>query len=200
MKTFLKLIGVIILLGVVAILVAGFFIPKEYHFEKSITIKAPKEIIWNNISTFSNFEKWDPWHSKDTLMQRTISGTDGTPGATYAWKGNSDVGSGTQTYLEIIPYNHVNIDLEFKEPFESKALVKYTLEPQGDAYKLTWGFDTKFSYPMNAVLNLFMDMDDNLNADFLLGLTNLKRICESNTTYSASANVSANKDVYQVSF
>jgi hypothetical protein len=185
MKKFLKFIGIVILLAIVFVLVAGLFIKKEYHFERSVVINAPKEEIWKNISHFSNFEKWDPWLIHDPHMKRTISGTDGNPGAVYKWKGNKDVGSGSQTYVEIDPYNHIDIVLQFKEPFENNAFVKYTLTPEGRGYKVTWGFDTKFPYPMNAVTNLFLNMDKNLDKDFSSGLANLKKLCESNATYTA---------------
>jgi hypothetical protein len=186
MKRFLKFIGIVILLAVVFVLVAGLFISRNYHFERSITINTPKEEIWKNISLFSNFQKWDPWVAYDPQMKRTISGTDGTPGSTYSWTGNKKVGSGSQTFKELVPYDHIYIDLQFKEPMSSKALVKYTLKPEGSGYKVTWGFDARFPYPLNAVMNLFVNMDKTMDGDFSNGLTNLKKLCESNTTYTVS--------------
>ncbi|KAA5536264.1 SRPBCC family protein [Taibaiella lutea] len=183
MKRFFKLLGIIILLLVIIILVAGFFISPKFHFEKSIVINAPKEEVWKNISTFSNFEKWDPWSIQDPKIQKSISGTDGTPGATYSWIGNDDVGTGSQTFIEIAPFDHINIDLEFKEPFEKKAAVKYILLPDGNKTKITWSFDTEFSYPWNAVSSLFMNLDKRMDKDFSTGLANLKKLCESNVTY-----------------
>jgi len=186
MKTFLKFIGIVILLTIVFVLVAGLFIPQKYHFEKSITINTSKEEIWKNITLFSNYEKWEPWAAHDPKMQRTITGADGAPGATYSWHGNDKVGSGSQTFIELAPYDHVNIALQFKEPMQRNALVTYTLKPDGKGYKVTWAFDTKFHYPLNAVMNLFISMDKNLNNDFSTGLANLKKLCESNATYTAS--------------
>jgi hypothetical protein len=185
MKKFFKFLGIIIVLAIVFILVAGLFVSKDYHFERSITINAPRAIVWNNISQFSNFEKWDPWSAYDPNMQRTISGTDGTPGATYTWKGNKDVGSGSQTFKAFKPMEHVDIDMVFKEPFESKAQVFYHLQDEGNAIKLTWGFNSKFPYPMNAISKLFMDMDGYMDKDFTKGLNNLKKLCESTTTMTA---------------
>lgn len=187
MRKFFKLLGIIILLLIMIILIAGFFISPKYHFEKSIVINAPKEEIWKNISTFSNFEKWDPWSIQDPNIRKSISGTDGTPGATYSWTGNDDVGAGSQTFTEITPYDHININLEFKEPFEKKAAVKYTLLPESNGVKVTWSFDTEFGYPWNAVSSLFMNLDKRMNKDFSTGLANLKKLCESNVTYITSA-------------
>jgi hypothetical protein len=186
MKKFFKLFGIIILLLITIILVAGFFISPKFHFEKSTVINAPKEEVWKNISMFSNFEKWDPWSIQDPKIQKSISGTDGTPGATYSWNGNNDVGAGSQTFIEIAPFDHININLEFKKPFEKKAAVKYTLSSEGTRTRIIWSFDTEFSYPWNAVSSLFMNLDKEMDKDFSTGLANLKKLCESNVTYITS--------------
>ena len=184
MKKFFKFIGVVILLGVVFILVSGLFISKSYHFERSVNINASREEVWKNISRFSNFEKWDPWRVYDPQMKRSIEGTDGTPGAVYRWKGNKDVGSGSQEYKSLTPMEEIRIELIFKEPFESKADVFYNIEQETKGVKVTWGFDSKFPYPFNAVCYFFMDMDGNMDKDFSAGLANLKKLCESNASFT----------------
>jgi ABC-type antimicrobial peptide transport system permease subunit len=184
MKKFFKVLGIIIGLALVFILAAGLLMPREYHFERSITINAPKDVIWKNISMFSNFQKWDPWLVHDPKMKRTITGTDGTPGAVYSWEGNDDVGSGSQTYKSLQPMERVDIDLHFLKPFENRAAVFYLLQNEGNSVKVVWGFDTRFPYPMNA-LTMFMNMDENLDKDFSTGLANLKKLCESSGNMTA---------------
>ncbi|WP_118976172.1 SRPBCC family protein [Taibaiella koreensis] len=186
MKNFFRFLGIVVLLVITFILISGIFISRSYHFERSIVIHAPKEEVWQNISLFANIEKWHPWKAKDPHMTYSISGTDGTVGAVYSWKSNSAAGSGSQTFTRLQPYEHILIDLEFKEPFKSKAKAFYHLQPQGDAVKLTWGFDCKMPYPMNAVFYFFIDMDDRMDKDFSEGLANLKKLCESSTQMTAS--------------
>src|SRR6218665_3885616 len=166
MKKFFTFLGIVVVLGIVFILVAGLFIPQQYHFERNITIKAPKEEVWKNISLFANFEHWDPWKVHDPNMKRTISGVDGTPGATYTWVGNDDVGSGSQVYRKLVPYEYIGLELNFKEPFEKKAHIFYRLTQEGSGVKVTWGFDSRFPYPTNAITRLFFDMDDQMDQDF----------------------------------
>lgn len=185
MKKFFKILGIIVGLLIVFILTAGLFMPKEYHFERSITINAPREVVWKNISSFANFQKWDPWSVYDPHMKRTISGTDGAPGAVYRWEGNGDVGSGSQTYKALVPMERIDIDLHFLKPFESKAAVYYQLKTEANGVKVVWGFNTRFPYPMNTML-LFMDMDANMDKDFSSGLANLKKLCESSGKMTAS--------------
>lgn len=185
MKKFLKFLGVILLLAIAFIFISGLFVSRQYHFERSITIHAPQEEVWRNVSFFSNFEQWDPWKVQDTGMTRTITGTDGTVGATYTWKGNKNVGSGSQTLRSLDPMRHITVDLHFKEPFESKAVVSYHLEPSGKNTKITWSFDSKMPYPLNAITFFFIDMEDRMDKDFSAGLANLKKLCESSTARTA---------------
>jgi len=188
MKNFFRVLGIVVLLVVAFILISGIFISRAYHFERSTVIHAPKEEVWKNISLFANIEKWDPWKAKDPGMRRSISGTDGTPGAVYSWEGNDEVGSGSQTYTRLQPYEHIMIDIAFVKPFKNKAKAFYHLQQQGDAVRLTWGFDCKMPYPMNAISYFFIDMDGRMDKDFSTGLANLKKLCESNVQLTAQGN------------
>jgi hypothetical protein len=179
MKKVLKAIGVLLLLIIAFFLIAGLFVKKDYHFEKSIVINAPKEIIWQNVSRFGNFEKWNPYASYDPDMKSNIEGTDGTVGAVYKWKGNKDVGSGSQTITRLEPMQRVEIQLHFKTPFgEMKPEGYYTIQDDNTAQKVTWGFNSHSPYPFNA-LSIFFNMDKMMDKDFTQGLNNLKQLCES---------------------
>jgi len=180
MRTFLKILGILVLLLSAYVLIGGLLLPKSFHLEKSVSIKASKDVIWQNVSMFSNFRKWSPWNEYDPDMKVTITGTDGTPGAVYAWEGNKDVGSGTMTYTAVNPQNNVKIDLNFLKPFKSRAKVVLKLDDEPSSTKVTWAFDTEFAYPFNALVP-FMGMEKNLGNDFLKGMNNLKRLSESGT-------------------
>jgi hypothetical protein len=185
MKKFFTFIGIIALLVVLFILVSGLFLPRDYHFERSIVIQSSKEDVWKNVSLFSNFERWNPWQTKDPDMKQNISGIDGTPGAVYSWSGNKEVRTGTQTFKRLVPYEYIGISLDIKEPFHHQAAVSYRLEQVEHNVKFTWALDCSYSYPMNAVMYLFFDMDDDLDRDFSSGLANLKKLCENNRIMTA---------------
>src|SRR2546430_883129 len=107
MKKFLKVIGVIILLLVAFVLIAGLFVSKTYHMERDITINTSRDKVWNNVSTLHGIQKWNPWSEKDPNIQGTYEGQDGTVGAAYKWDGNKDVGSGSQVLTKVEPMNRV---------------------------------------------------------------------------------------------
>ena len=98
--------------------------------------------------------------------------------AWYTWKGNDQVGKGKMTTTAVEPPQRVVQDLEFVEPWPSKAEVYLVISPVEDKVEVTWGFDQPADM-MTKVMTIFMDMDVMLGPDFAAGLANLKQMAES---------------------
>src|SRR5262245_26202910 len=108
----LKFIGLFLLLVIGIVLIAGAFMKKDFHFEKSATINAPKEVVWNNVAMLKNHEKWSQWKELDPNMTNVITGTDGQVGAKATWKSDHKmVGSGSQTITAVVPGEKVETEL-----------------------------------------------------------------------------------------
>lgn len=178
MKKILKIIGVIILLVIAFVLIAGLFVSKTCHMERDITINAPREKVWNHVSSLRAMEKWNPWREKDPNIKADFEGQDGAVGSVYKWSGNKDVGSGSQTITKLEHSERVETHLHFIEPFEGEADAFTLLVDAGNGTKVTWGFDTKYAYPMNTML-LFVNIDEMMGEDYNKGLAKLKALCES---------------------
>jgi len=178
MKKVLKIIGILILLVIAFVLIAGIFIKKDYHLEKDIVINAPREKVWAHVNTLRQFSTWNPFVEKDPNVKTSYEGVEGTVGSKYSWDGNSDVGKGTQTITAIDSASSVKSHLHFIKPMEGEAEAYLNLSDAGNgATKVTWGFDSRYKYPMN-VMTLFMGgmMGDMFNK----GLGKLKTLSEAN--------------------
>lgn len=175
MKKVLKIIGILILLLIAFVLIAGLFIKKEYHLEKSITINASREKVWSHVNSLQDFSTWNPFIDKDPNVKTSFQGIEGTVGSVYNWEGNSDVGQGNQTITSIDSASSVKSHLNFIKPFKGEADAFVNLSDEGSGTKVTWGYDSKYTYPTN-VMTLFMDgmMGDLFNK----GLGKLKVISE----------------------
>ena len=178
MKKFFKIIGIILLLLIVFVLVAGIFVRKDYHIERSITINAPKEKVWTQVNTLSGINKWNPWSAKDPNIKGSYEGQDGTVGAVYTWE-SKEVGTGSQTITKLEAPSRVESHLHFIKPFSGEAEVFMNLQEEGSGTKATWGFDTHYGYPKNVML-LFMNMDKIMGEAYDDGLGKLKTLSESN--------------------
>jgi uncharacterized protein YndB with AHSA1/START domain len=177
MKKVLKIIGIILLVVILFILIAGVFVSKTVHLEKEITINAPRDTVWNYVSSLQGQLKWSPWPERDPDIQASFDGQEGAVGSVYRWKGNKDVGSGNQTITKIEP-GRVETHLNFIEPFSGQADAFVNLTEAGAGTKVTWGFDSRYPYPMNVML-LFINMDELIGKDYNAGLEKLKRLSES---------------------
>ncbi len=83
MKTVLKIIGVVILLIVLYAIIVVLAFGNNYHYEKSMVINAPKEKIWQQVSSMKAFNQWNPWMKLDPSMKIVYSGNTGEVGDKY---------------------------------------------------------------------------------------------------------------------
>ncbi|EZH75966.1 polyketide cyclase [Aquimarina atlantica] len=174
----LKKIGIVLIAIIAIILIAAVFVSKEVVYEKSVSIDAPIEVVWENVNSLADLDKWNPWNDYDPNMKKEFTGTDGTIGATTSWDSDvKEVGKGSQTIAKIEKPSLFETDLKFYEPYESEAKGYIKVQNEGNTTKVTWGFQSEMPYPFN-LMNLFTDMEEMMGKDWNKGLTTLKNICE----------------------
>jgi len=161
---------------VALLLVVALFVPKDFNYEKSITINAPIDTVWVNVNSLSALDKWSPWNDHDPVMKKELSGMDGTVGAIQSWQSNI-VGSGSQKIAAIKKPDLFETELNFYKPYKSHGKAYVKLISEGKATKAIWGMTGNMPYPMN-VMTLFMNMDKTMGKDWNLGLSKLKKISE----------------------
>ncbi|ROI00597.1 SRPBCC family protein [Chryseobacterium daecheongense] len=175
MKTLLKIIGIIILLIVAYAIIAMLAFSKDYHFEKSIVINAPKEKVWQHAGSLKGFNTWNPFAKADKNVVITYSGTSGQVGESYHWKGNDQVGEGEQTVVESVPNEKLTSQLHFIKPWEGEAKGSFILTPEGNGTKVTWAMDNELT-PMMKLMKPMMD--NQMGKMFGQGLEDLKKLSE----------------------
>ena len=170
-----------ILIVLVAVVVAflGFVMtrPAEFHLERSATIAASPAVVFPFVNNHRNFILWSPWEKRDPSQKTTFTGPDEGVGSAYGWVGNDDVGQGSMKILESKPNELVKEDLTFIKPFEAKNIITYTLVPEGEGTKITWGMDGTNGFA-GKMFSVFMDMDSMVGKDFDEGLAKLKTLAE----------------------
>jgi effector-binding domain-containing protein len=170
LKTLAWIIGIILFIALALV----FFAPTQMHVERTVEINAPASIVWNDIVRFEKFNEWNTWKQMDSTARFTISGDDGTVGATDSWKGNK-IGEGKLQHLAMDTYKSVTQKLTFITPFASESDVFFHLSEAAGKTKVTWGFDSHYKRPQN-VMSLFMK--GALEKDFDQGLQHLKSMAE----------------------
>jgi hypothetical protein len=183
MRLFTRLVG---LLLVLVLLLAGiaFVLPDRVHVERSITIARPKSQIHLLLTNMRRFNEWSPWFARDPVATYTFSGPESGVGAKLTWVSQqSDVGSGTQTIVAVVPDESVTLDLDFG--VRGTSVARFDLRTESGETRVTWNLDSELPlnldqrFGWNAVgryMGLFMDRL--VGADFESGLANLKQIVD----------------------
>lgn len=151
--------------------------PDDFRIERTAVINAPADKIYPLIADFKAWDAWSPWEKKDPNMKRTFSEPSAGKGATYAWEGNSEVGSGEMVMAEATSPSKVDLDMHFKTPFEARHKAEFALTPEGNATKVTWAMSGQSSL-MAKVMCTFMDMDKMVGGEFEKGLSAMKAKAE----------------------
>ena len=167
----------------VAVLIAGFCVvaamqPADFRIVRTTTISAPQEAVFGLVNDFHQWEKWSPWAKMDPSMKTTYSGAPSGVGSSYAWEGNSQVGSGQMTLVENHVADRVGIKLEFLKPMPASNMAVFTFKPEGSATAVTWEM-TGVNGFMGKAFGLIMNIDKLVGADFEKGLAQMKAVAES---------------------
>jgi hypothetical protein len=161
---------------VVALLLFAATRPDSFSVERRIVIQAPAAKIQPLIADFHRWADWSPWEKLDPAMQRTFGGPAAGVGATYAWKGNKDVGSGSMEVKAEAP-EKVRIKLDFIEPFEGHNTTDFMLAPKDGGTEVRWVMFGPAPF-VTKLMGVFVSMDSMIGKDFEKGLAQMKVAAE----------------------
>ena len=150
-----------------------------YTVERSATVSAPAERVYEQIVDFHSWPAWSPWEDIDPAMRREYSGPDRGEGAAYAWSGNRKAGEGRMEIVRAVDAERVDIDLRFVKPFKARNDTSFVLSPQADGSTLVRWTMTGRKTAATKVMGLFTSMDQMIGPDFEKGLARLKQAAES---------------------
>ena len=169
------------ILIIVVVLLAGLLLfpltqPDTFTVQRSRQIQASPEKLHVLINDMRAFNRWNPYDKKDPAMQSSYSGPAAGPGASYAFKGNSDVGEGSLTITASTP-QQVGMRLDMSAPMEAHNDITFTLTPQAGGTQVTWAMQGACPY-IARLMGLFFNMDDMIGRDFEAGLASLQQLAE----------------------
>jgi len=149
-----------------------------YTVERSTTIAAPAERVYDQIADFHKWTSWSPWEDLDPALRRKYSGAELGAGAVYAWSGNRKAGEGRMEIVRAVDAERVDIDLQFVKPFKSRSDTSFVLTPEGDdSTRVLWTMSGKKTF-MTKVMGVFSSMDKMIGPDFEKGLDRLRKVSE----------------------
>ncbi|MEP6947419.1 MAG: SRPBCC family protein [Acidobacteriota bacterium] len=152
--------------------------PADFRIERTTTIAAAPDKVFEQVNDFHKWEAWSPWAKIDPSMTTAYSGPPSGVGSHYSWVGNDQVGAGNMEITASHPNERIAIDIQFLKPFEAKNMTEFTFKADGNKSVVTWSMAGKNNFIAKA-FGMVMNMDKLVGADFEKGLGQLKTIVES---------------------
>lgn len=175
MKIFKQIaVGIIIIVSIP--LLVALFLPKDYSFEKTITIMAPIDTVWNNTNSFEALDKWNPWNYEDPTMKKQITGMDGAVGSKQTWE-SENYGYGHHTISKIEKPYFFETELIIDGYYTISGKTYVILTPEAENTLATWGITETIPYPYN-LLQLFTKSEEGVEKYWEVGLLRLKSLSE----------------------
>lgn len=172
MKALLKILYLLLILLVFALLI-GIFLPKKSHVESSILINASPDIVFDQVNTLKNWEKWAPWQTTDNTMKITYIGPSSGVGSSYSWTSKHST-SGTLTITDSRPFLSILTELNFGT--RGMAYSPWSFEDQNGKTMVIWAFDNREMGYFERYFTLLFKKSM-LNT-FSQGLSKLKEVSE----------------------
>ena len=181
MRTLRYIVLALIFLLLVAA-IGGLFLPSQAHVERSILINRDKATVFKIVNSFKNFNKWSPWYELDKNAEYIVSGPNAGVGSKIAWKGNNNVGVGSNEIIESKPYSLIKTIMFFGKS-DAPSYATFTFKDEGNKTKVTWAFDNEFG--MNVFYRYFgLVVEKMIAPSYEKGLLNLKSYAESLPLYN----------------
>ncbi|WP_426360362.1 SRPBCC family protein [Pseudocolwellia sp. HL-MZ19] len=178
MHIFRKLLMIVVLL-ISILLIAAFFVDKEYKIQRSIIIEQPNEVVFNYIKHINNHKYFIVWSDLPINTTWVFKGEDGNVGYTVFWKNENEINNaGEKEIISIEEGKRVDFEVRFLQPYKAIIPSFMTTQRLGtNSTKVSWGTYGQLNYPKNAIL-LFYDYGSKFNGQLDVGLTNLKNALE----------------------
>ena len=131
-----------------AYIMLALFSPTSYKVERSLTIDAPVNIVWDELIHFRNWQDWDNTCTEDSSSKFSFLGIDGSIGSAILWESKAE-GKGELIHLGNEMFRQ--IDLEYRNYTKStEALSSIILEEKEGGVLIKWTIEGDSDLPFLA--------------------------------------------------
>ncbi|MBF4986205.1 SRPBCC family protein, partial [Nonlabens mediterrranea] len=141
----------------------------SYYISEKKTIKAPPEMVYEQISDFKNWNHWNPWTNSSDVTN-TLG--DVTTGINGFYTFTDEYGNGSMTFTALEPQKSIEADMEYHTGLtDSNSIVTMSLNPVPEGTEVTWtikGEDGLKNKVMNFIFGL--DLEEEIRPFLYIGL------------------------------
>ena len=160
--------------GLLVVIVIGWFLPSRRHLQRSITIYTPPSAVFQEVNSLKKWEYWSPWRDMDPHTTIQYEGPESGVGCTMSWASESPkVGKGSQQIIVSELNQNIVINLDFAN-WDGTVIVNWKFEEQAAGETLvTWSNDSDCK---GKLFYKYLDLiiSPKLGKNYEQGLKNLK--------------------------
>jgi hypothetical protein len=169
-KVLIALFGTVVL-----IVLISYLLPSKVRVERSTSIHAPPERIYEKVGTLKTWKDWTAWNpTKYPKMEWSYEGPESGVGAVSKW--TDPGGNGKLEITKASPQAGIDYDLSFDTMPTVPGTIAFA--PNADGTKVTWFFESVAGWNPIERYFYFFCMDSMIGADFETGLAGLKKAVE----------------------
>jgi uncharacterized protein YndB with AHSA1/START domain len=177
MFSILKTVGLVVMAAVVILLIFVSTRPDQFRIARTVTIKAPPDVIFPLIGDLRRFNEWNPFAKADPAIKLAYGATSAGPGGSYNWDSTGQAGKGRMEITESDAPKRVAMRLQFDKPMKANNHVVFSLQPQGSATEVTWEMSGTYGF-LHKTLGVVFNFDKMVGGEFEKGLATLKAQAE----------------------
>jgi effector-binding domain-containing protein len=161
----------------VLLVLAGFLFPRNIEIERSRTINAPVEMIYDQVNNLHLWENWSPWHKIDTAMGITYNKGGIGKGASYSWTSDhKSVGNGTLTISDAKPFEFIDTQMDFGD--QGMGTAGFVFKESEAGVEVSWDMHSDIgNNPIGRWFGLLMKKS--INEAYDRGLADMEAECNS---------------------
>ena len=107
----LKYLFFLLLIAIIGLSIYIATIDGKYDVKQSRIIKAPIEVVYNDVNDFKNWQHWGPWYEMDSTIVASFPEVTSGEGASYTWTGKD--GDGSMKTISLIPNKEIIQQTDF---------------------------------------------------------------------------------------
>ena len=165
------------LIAAIALIIVGgsFLLPSQALVTRSIDISAPPDKVFAIVGDLRRFNEFSPWADIDPDIKYTFEGPESGVGQVMKWSSdNADVGSGSQTIVEIRAADIRREPARLRHAGQVDA--SFDLVPSTAGTNVTWTFKSDLEGIPAKWFGLMFDRW--IGDDYEKGLARLKVVAE----------------------
>lgn len=142
----LKYIFILLLILVIGVSIYIATLDGNYNVKQTRTIKAPIEVVFNEVNDFKNWKNWGPWYEIDSTIVASFPEVTSGVGASYTWTGAE--GNGSMKTISLVLNKEIIQQIDFGTGTTPE--VYWNFNKVNDSTEITWGMRGKSNFTEKA--------------------------------------------------